>query len=92
MLPVSRGRLRRLVGIAFAWIVRSLFGLAYYDTQCGAKVIRIGAARRIVPLLSARDFVFDVDLLTTARAAGLPRRRGAHDLAGQGRFPPVDRP
>lgn len=70
VLPVSRGRLRRLVGSGFAWLVRRLFALPYFDTQCGAKVIRIGAARRIVPLLSARDFVFDVDLLATARQLG----------------------
>lgn len=70
VLPVSRSRARRLTGHAFAVAVRRLFRLPYYDTQCGAKVIRRGAAQRITPLLSARDFVFDVDLLATARALG----------------------
>ena len=70
VLPVARGRARRLVAAIFARVVRRLFGLAYFDTQCGAKVIRRGAARRIVPLLSSRDFVFDVDLLATAGELG----------------------
>jgi glycosyltransferase involved in cell wall biosynthesis len=66
VLPVARGRSRRLVASAFAALVRRLFSLGYFDTQCGAKVIRREAAERIVPLLSSRDFVFDVDLLMTA--------------------------
>jgi glycosyltransferase involved in cell wall biosynthesis len=70
VLPVVRGRSRRLAAAAFAAAVRALFRLGYYDTQCGAKVIRRGVARRIVPLLSARDFVFDVDLLSTAADLG----------------------
>jgi glycosyltransferase involved in cell wall biosynthesis len=70
VLPVARGRSRRLFASVFARLVRRMFGLEYFDTQCGAKVIRRDAAKRIVPLLSARDFVFDVDLLTTARDLG----------------------
>lgn len=70
VLPVTRTRARRLTGHAFAVAVRRLFRLPYYDTQCGAKVIRRGAAQRITPLLSSRDFVFDVDLLATAKALG----------------------
>jgi glycosyltransferase involved in cell wall biosynthesis len=66
VLPIARGRSRRVVAAAFAALVRRLFSLHYFDTQCGAKVIRRAAAQRIVPLLSSRDFVFDVDLLMTA--------------------------
>jgi glycosyltransferase involved in cell wall biosynthesis len=70
VLPVPRSRSRRLTGHAFATAVRRLFRLPYYDTQCGAKVIRSSAAQRLTPLLSSRDFVFDVDLLATAKALG----------------------
>ncbi len=71
VLPAYRSRTRRLAGRCFARAVRQLFGLPYYDTQCGAKVLRRAAMERITPLLSSRDFVFDVDLLATARALGL---------------------
>jgi glycosyltransferase involved in cell wall biosynthesis len=70
VLPVARGRARKITARCFATAVRGLFDLPYFDTQCGAKVLRRAAAERITPLLSARDFVFDVDLLTTARTLG----------------------
>lgn len=70
VLPVPRSRGRRMAARAFAGAVRRLFGLPYADTQCGAKVIRASTARRVTPLLSARDFVFDVDLLRTAHELG----------------------
>jgi hypothetical protein len=50
--------------------VRRLFDLPYADTQCGAKVIRRHVAERVVPLMSSRDFLFDVDLLLVARRLG----------------------
>ncbi|HEY3737798.1 MAG TPA: glycosyltransferase [Jatrophihabitans sp.] len=71
VLPARRSRLRRLTARSFAFAVRHLFGLPYADTQCGAKVLRRSAAQRLTPLLSTRDFVFDVDLLFTARQLGL---------------------
>lgn len=71
VLPGRRSRFRRLTARTFAMAVRCFFGLPYADTQCGAKVLRRNAAQRLTPLLSTRDFVFDVDLLFTARKLGL---------------------
>jgi glycosyltransferase involved in cell wall biosynthesis len=71
ILPSRRPLARRVASKAFSWLIRRLFDLPYQDTQCGAKVLRREAAQAIVPLLSARDFLFDVDLLQTARALGL---------------------
>jgi glycosyltransferase involved in cell wall biosynthesis len=68
VLPAGRSRTRRLTSRCFAALVRRMFGLPYADTQCGAKVLRRAAAERMTPLLTTRDFVFDVDLLATARA------------------------
>lgn len=70
VLPARRPVARRASSAAFAWTVQRLFRLPYQDTQCGAKVVRRDAAQAVVPLLSARDFLFDVDLLFTARALG----------------------
>jgi glycosyltransferase involved in cell wall biosynthesis len=61
---------RRLASAGFAFGVQRLFGLPYDDTQCGAKVLRREVVERAVPLLSSRDFVFDVDLLLVARRLG----------------------
>jgi glycosyltransferase involved in cell wall biosynthesis len=70
VLPGHRHRPlgRRAASQAFAFVVRKIFGLPYRDTQCGAKVLRRSLIERVVPLLSSRDLVFDVDLLVTARS------------------------
>lgn len=68
--PSARGAARSLTSTGFAWGVRTLFRLPYADTQCGAKVIHRRVAERVVPLMSSRDFLFDVDLLVLARALG----------------------
>lgn len=68
--PGARPLSRRLASAGFAATVRTVFGLPHVDTQCGAKVMRRAVIERVLPLLSSRDFVFDVDLLLTARRCG----------------------
>ena len=72
VLPGHRSRplARRAASRVFAFGVRRVFGLRFRDTQCGAKVLRRDMVERVVPLLSSRDLVFDVDLLLTAEALG----------------------
>jgi len=70
VLPVRRSLGRRLASRAFSRMTRSLFGLPFADTQCGAKVVRREVVEQTLPLLSARDFLFDVDLLLTATELG----------------------
>jgi dolichol-phosphate mannosyltransferase len=72
--PCRRPGARRLTSTGFAWGIRQLFGLPYADTQCGAKVLRRRVVERVVPLLSSRDFLFDVDLLVVARQLGFDVR------------------
>ncbi|MFC7497526.1 MULTISPECIES: glycosyltransferase [unclassified Nocardioides] len=71
VLPTPRSMPRRAASLGFATAVRRVFSLPFHDTQCGAKVMRRDAVQRVTPLLSSRDFVFDVDLLVTARALGM---------------------
>lgn len=71
VVPVLRPVGRRAASAGFAVAVRWLFHLPYRDTQCGAKVLRGDAASAVAPLLSSRDFLFDVDLLLVARGLGL---------------------
>lgn len=70
VVPGRNSYKREAASTVFAWMVRRFFGLPFLDTQCGAKVIRRDAIERILPLLTARDFVFDVDLLYLAHQLG----------------------
>lgn len=70
VLPARRSTKRRLASVLFAFGVRRLFRVPFRDTQCGAKVLRRQLVERVIPLLSSRDLLFDVDLLVTARQLG----------------------
>jgi glycosyltransferase involved in cell wall biosynthesis len=70
VLPVSRPLSRRVVSTGFAVGVRTLLGLPYADTQCGAKVLTRECVERIMPHVSVSDLSFDVDLLLAARRHG----------------------
>ena len=68
--PRPRNDGRSLTSAGFAWAIRGLFHLPYADTQCGAKVLHRRLTERVVPLMSSRDFLFDVDLLLIAQRLG----------------------
>jgi glycosyltransferase involved in cell wall biosynthesis len=70
VMPGQRPLARRITSAGFAFVVRRLFDVPFADTQCGAKVLSADLVRRIAPLLSSRDFLFDVDLLHTAQRLG----------------------
>jgi glycosyltransferase involved in cell wall biosynthesis len=62
---------RRFCGAMFAMLARLLFGMPYRDTQCGAKVLRGAAARRLCDVVGEMRWTFDLDLLLCARRLGL---------------------
>lgn len=66
VVPRRRRVGRRVTSSVFPRLVRMAFGLPFEDTQCGAKVARREVLESTLPLLSSRDFLFDVDLLVTA--------------------------
>jgi glycosyltransferase involved in cell wall biosynthesis len=70
LVPAARPLARAVSSAGFAFVVQRLFGLPFSDTQCGAKVFRREVVEAALPLLSSRDFLFDVDLLLTARRLG----------------------
>jgi glycosyltransferase involved in cell wall biosynthesis len=69
-LTIRQGMLRRLESRSFNLLIRCLFGLDFYDTQCGAKVFRKTALDRILPAMVSTGFEFDVELLWRLRRAG----------------------
>jgi len=44
-------------------VVRVLFGMKYKDFQCGAKLFKRAVIEKIVPLLTVKQWAFDVELL-----------------------------
>ena len=54
----------------FGSLVRLLFNIRYYDTQCGAKLFTTMVIKKILPYLQERQWAFDVELLYVARRFG----------------------
>ena len=54
----------------FESLVRWLFGLHYYDTQCGAKLFKRAVIEKIAPNLHVRQWAFDVELLYVCKQLG----------------------
>ena len=69
-LTVRQGMLRRFESRSFNFLIRSLFGLDFHDTQCGAKVFRKPAIEAVLPAMVSRGFEFDVELLWRLKNAG----------------------
>ena len=44
-------------------LIRTLFGLRYYDYQCGAKIFKKNVIQKIAPSLHVRQWAFDLELL-----------------------------
>jgi dolichyl-phosphate beta-glucosyltransferase len=57
---------RRLMGKAFNRIMRSLTGLPFPDTQCGFKLFRPEAAKRVFAEATIDRFAYDVEALLIA--------------------------
>jgi len=54
---------RRIQSRIFNGLIRLLFGLPFYDTQCGAKIFKKQALDAVLPHLRSTGFEFDVELL-----------------------------
>ena len=61
---------RLLASRIFHVLVEILFHMGILDTQCGAKVMRVAAVQRILPMLNIADMAFDINLLYSLKRAG----------------------
>lgn len=68
---VDRKLFRHLQGRVFATLTEQLFGLGFYDTQCGLKFLRASLLRPELERLVENRWLIDVELLV------LMKRRGA---------------
>jgi len=57
----------RIIYEPFVWL---LFGLHYYDLQCGAKIFKRAVIEKITPQLTVAQWAFDVELLYLCKIAG----------------------
>jgi len=64
--PVSR----RIASRGFNLLVRLLFMINLRDTQCGAKLFKKKAIKKIVPELGITQWAFDIDLLYRMKKNG----------------------
>lgn len=60
---VRQTRLRLLSSRIFNLLIRTVLGLRYKDTQCGAKIFTAKAWKTILSKIGVTRFAFDVDLL-----------------------------
>jgi dolichyl-phosphate beta-glucosyltransferase len=67
---VQRHWLRAVSGLAFAWVVRSLFGMPLRDTQCGFKMFRRDVAEHLLRHCQEAGYLIDVELLAWANRLG----------------------
>ena len=72
LIGVHQSQWREISGIFFNQIMRLITGLPFADTQCGFKLFRRDAARRVFPLQRLDGFSFDVEDLFIARTLGIP--------------------
>jgi ubiquinone/menaquinone biosynthesis C-methylase UbiE len=63
-------RYREILGLAYNWLVRVLFGIGIRDTQSGFKAMT-NVAKDIVEDVDTDGFAFDTDLIVRAYKAGL---------------------
>ncbi|HNQ30612.1 MAG TPA: glycosyltransferase [Methanolinea sp.] len=70
VLVRGQGLFRRLESRAFNGIIRTLFGLPFKDTQCGAKVFKKAAIDAVIEQMVSTGFEFDVELLWRIRNCG----------------------
>lgn len=61
---------RQFASRAFHRIIQLLFGMNIRDTQCGAKVMKTEAVRKIHDRLTIADMAFDINLLYSLKQAG----------------------
>lgn len=56
--------------LVYESLVRVLFGIHYYDYQCGAKLFKYHVIKQIAPFLTIKQWAFDVEILYLCKKFG----------------------
>jgi dolichyl-phosphate beta-glucosyltransferase len=67
----SRRWYRGLLGRLFASAARHMLRISVHDTQCGFKMFRAAAGRRLFSALAESSYLFDLEILVLAQRFGL---------------------
>ena len=70
-VEIHQSFLRETTGKIGNAIVQTLLLLPFHDTQCGFKMFRSDAVKKILPFLTINGFAFDMEILAVATALGL---------------------
>ncbi|MEK6934312.1 MAG: dolichyl-phosphate beta-glucosyltransferase [Nanoarchaeota archaeon] len=70
VVNIKQPILRIVAGRVFNFLVKSLLGLMYHDTQCGAKLFKRQAIKKIYQNLGITKYAFDIDLLYLLKLNG----------------------
>ncbi|MDD5086273.1 MAG: glycosyltransferase [Candidatus Nanoarchaeia archaeon] len=70
IVKTKQSILRRITSRSFNFLVRSLLGLKFSDTQCGAKLFKAEALKEVVESIGTTKWAFDVDLLYRLKRKG----------------------
>lgn len=61
---IKRSRLRHSFGRVYANFITGILGLDFYDTQCGAKIIKAEVAQQLIKTPFIDRWLFDIELIS----------------------------
>ena len=62
---------RKVVGIAFKFLIRLFFKIKISDTQCGFKLYKLNTAKKIFKIISTNDYMHDIEICLIAKKLNL---------------------
>src|SRR3989344_4702045 len=69
-INIKQPMLRRLLGKAFSLLVRIMLGIKFLDTQCGCKLFKKNAIKKVYSQIIISGWAFDINLLYLMKLNG----------------------
>lgn len=84
-IKVEKSFHRFVMGMIFTFIVKTIVGIDFKDTQCGFKLYKKETAHNLYSQLKTEGYAFDVEILARAKKKGYTTKElgvNWHDVAG----------